>query len=104
MTIPRVLSINVATPHILGSIRGRQVLSSIEKQPVIGPINVTKLNIQGDKQTDLTVHGGEYKAVYVYPSENYPFWKSKFPDRNLPWGSFGENLTTEGVREDTTRI
>jgi MOSC domain-containing protein YiiM len=102
--IPRVISISVGTPHVLGLIRGRKVLSSIEKQPVNGLVNVTKLNLEGDKQADLTVHGGLYKAVYVYPSENYPFWKNKFPDKELPWGSFGENLTTEGLREDTTRI
>ncbi len=101
---PKVLSINVATPHVLGSVRGRKVLSSIDKRPVNGPVKVTKLNLTGDKQADLTVHGGEYKAVYVYPSENYPFWKSKIPDNDLPWGSFGENLTTEGLPEDSTRI
>jgi MOSC domain-containing protein YiiM len=62
------------------------------------------LNFAGDKQADLTVHGGVNKAVYVYPSENYPFWKTHFPEKKLEWGSFGENLTTEGLLEDCVRI
>jgi len=65
---------------------------------------VRKLNLDGDRQADLSVHGGVDKAAYVYPSENYPFWKNEFPDLELPWGSFGENFTTEGLQEDSIRI
>jgi MOSC domain-containing protein YiiM len=102
--MPRLISVNVGIPHELGSVRGRKVSSSIDKQPVDGPVTVKKLNLEGDRQADLTVHGGEYKAVYVYPSENYPFWRTKFPNEDLTWGSFGENLTTEGLLEDSTRV
>ena len=59
-----------------------------------------ELNLDGDQQADLTVHGGPNKAVYAYPSEHYPFWKKQLPGVDLPWGSFGENLTTSGLLED----
>ena len=62
------------------------------------------LNLDGDRQADLSVHGGESKAVYVYPSEHYRFWKKEVPDMNLPYGMFGENFTTEGLLEDSVNI
>ena len=58
-----------------------------------------ELNLEGDQQADLTVHGGQNKAVYAYPSEHYPFWKQELQGVDLPWGSFGENLTTAGLLE-----
>ena len=61
-------------------------------------------NLDGDRQSDLTVHGGPYKAVYCYPSEHYAHWKRELPDMDLPWGMFGENLTTEGLAEDAVSI
>jgi MOSC domain-containing protein YiiM len=102
--MPKVLSVNVGTPHELGVINGKKVRSGIVKLPVEGAVSVSLLNIEGDKQADLRVHGGVNKAVYVYPSENYLFWKKEFPKEKLPWGSFGENLTTEGLFEDSIRI
>ena len=54
------------------------------------------LNLDGDRQADLTVHGGRNKAVYAYPSEHYAYWKKELPGVDLPWGSFGENLATSG--------
>jgi MOSC domain-containing protein YiiM len=63
-----------------------------------------KFNLEGDKQADLSVHGGEDKAVYVYPSEHYAYWRKELPEIELPWGMFGENFTTEGLLEDTVRI
>ena len=62
------------------------------------------LNLEGDEQSDLTVHGGVDKAVYVYPSEHYEFWRRELPKMELPWGVFGENLTTEGLLESDVRI
>jgi MOSC domain-containing protein YiiM len=62
------------------------------------------LNVQGDRQSDLSVHGGADKAVYAYPSEHYAFWRNELPDLDLPWGVFGENLTTEGLLEDKVHI
>jgi MOSC domain-containing protein YiiM len=80
--------------------RGRVVETSIFKTPVSGPVGVKRLNLEGDKQSDLTVHGGAEKAVYVYPSEHYQFWRDQLPGVELPWGAFGENLTTEGLDEN----
>lgn len=62
------------------------------------------LNVDGDEQSDLSVHGGTYKAVYCYPSEHYEYWRRELPDADLPWGVFGENLTTEGLLETDVRI
>ena len=83
---------------------GSVVLTSIFKAPVSGPVGVRQVNLDGDRQSDLSVHGGAHKAVYVYPSEHYAFWRGELPSAELPWGAFGENVTTEGVREDTTYV
>ena len=61
-------------------------------------------NFDGDRQADLSVHGGKDKAVYVYPAEHYAYWRRELPDTALPWGIFGENLTTEGLQEDTLQV
>ena len=62
------------------------------------------LNLDGDRQADLTVHGGPFKAVYAYPSEHYEFWRQELPGTQLPWGMFGENFTTEGLMEHELHI
>jgi MOSC domain-containing protein YiiM len=80
------------------------VLTSIFKSPVEGRVAVRRHNIDGDRQSDLTVHGGPNKAVYCYPSEHYRYWKEQLPDRGLPYGMFGENLTTEGITEESVSI
>ncbi len=79
---------------------GHTVLTSIFKTPVNRRLRVTALNFEGDEQSDLAVHGGVNKAVYVYPSEHYEYWRRELPETDLPWGAFGENLTTEGLLED----
>ncbi len=99
----RIVSINVGLPReVLW--RGKTVTTSIFKAPVPGRVRVRKLNVEGDRQSDLTVHGGADKAVYVYPSEHYAFWREELPGVALPWGAFGENFTAEGVFEDTIHI
>ena len=100
----RVTSVNLGVPREIGMSRGKEVVSAIFKEPVKGPVIVRKLNLEGDRQADLTVHGGEQKAVYVYPSEHYAYWKDRFPVMDMPWGTFGENLTTEGLLEETVHI
>jgi len=91
----RVLSVNVAVPQTL--VAGNLVVqSAIRKHPVEGPVMVRRTNLDGDQQGDLRVHGGEKKAVYAYPSEHYDFWRRDL-GRELPFGIFGENLTTEGI-------
>ena len=92
----RVVAVSVGLPRDVVW-RGRTVRTSIFKEPVAHRVHVDSLNLDGDRQSDLSVHGGADKAVYVYPSEHYAFWRSELGD--LPWGSFGENLTTEGIDE-----
>jgi MOSC domain-containing protein YiiM len=71
---------------------------------VLGSVRVATLNLKGDEQSDLTVHGGVHKAVYVYPSEHYKFWRKEIPGVDLSWGAFGENFTTEGLLEEAVHI
>ncbi|HEU4824785.1 MAG TPA: MOSC domain-containing protein, partial [Nitrososphaeraceae archaeon] len=80
------------------------VTTAIFKDPVKGPIMLRKLNLDGDKQADLTVHGGVDKAVYSYPAEHYDYWRKQFPNMDLVWGMFGENFTTQGLMEDSVNI
>jgi MOSC domain-containing protein YiiM len=75
------------------------VRTSIFKSPIAGSVRVTRLNLEGDEQSDLTVHGGPDKAVYAYPDEHYPAWRSELSRPDLGFGSFGENLTTVGLLE-----
>ncbi len=84
----------------MGVSRGEPVLLAIVKKPVEGPVTVRTGNLEGDRQADAAVHGGERKAVYAYPSEHYEYWRRRFPEMDIPWGSLGENLTTEGLLED----
>jgi len=95
----KLLSINVGFPREI-EWKGRMVRTSIFKEPAPGRAKVTKLNVEGDQQSDLAVYGGINKAVYVYPSEHYAFWRKELPGTHLPWGMFGENFTTEGVLDD----
>jgi MOSC domain-containing protein YiiM len=103
MTAMRVLSVNVSMPRE-ASWRGTTVTTGIFKEPVESRIAVRTLNLAGDGQADLSVHGGPEKAIYVYPSEHYAFWRDELPEMELPWGMFGENLTVEGVFEDAIHI
>ncbi|MDF2768341.1 MAG: hypothetical protein K0S91_1176 [Nitrososphaeraceae archaeon] len=86
----RVLSVNVGLPRQV-VFNGQIVTTSIFKYPVKGPIMLRKLNLDGDRQADLTVHGGLDKAVYSYPAEHYEYWRKQFPNMDLIWGMFGEN-------------
>jgi len=99
----KIISINVGQPRAVQS-HGKMVTTSIFKAPVSGPVLVQRLNVVGDKQSDLTVHGGADKAVYVYPSEHYALWRKELPEVDLAWGAFGENFTTEGLLEGTIHI
>jgi MOSC domain-containing protein YiiM len=78
-------------------------MSGIVKKPVAGPVLVRTLNLDGDGQADLSVHGGVDKAVYAYPSEHYVLWQEELR-LDLPWGAFGENLTITGLSEETTNV
>src|SRR4051794_1276482 len=98
-----VISLNVGLPREV-EWRGQTVRTSIFKSPVDRRLQVTKLNVAGDEQSDLSVHAGIDKAVYVYPSEHYEYWRGEYPQMELPWGMFGENLTIKGLLEENVRI
>ena len=99
----KLVSINVGRPREV-QWQGETVRTSIFKAPVAGRVRVGRLNIEGDEQSDLTVHGGEDRAVYAYPAEHYAFWRERLPGVELPWGAFGENLTVEGLLEERVHM
>ena len=99
----KLLSVNVGLPRGI-EWKGKIVRTSIFKRPVADRVRVSTLNVEGDQQSDLTVHGGPDKAVYAYPSEHYPFWRTELPGMDLRWGVFGENFTTAGLLEETVHI
>jgi MOSC domain-containing protein YiiM len=99
----KLLSLNVGLPRQV-NFQNEIVTTGIFKEPVSGPLKLQKLNLDGDKQADLTVHGGADKAVYAYPEEHYSYWNNKLPGMPLPWGMFGENFTTQGLLEEMVNI
>lgn len=100
----KVLSVNIGLPRLV-EYRGEKVPTGIYKDSVgAARVAVEQFNLAGDRQADLRVHGGYSKAVYVYPSEHYEFWSGEFPEMALPFGAFGENLTTVGLTEKTVNI
>jgi len=99
----QVISVNVGLPREV-IWKGVTVQTGIFKDPVNRSVKIKKLNLAGDRQADLTVHGGAEKAVYAYPAEHYEYWRKNLPDVPFSWGKFGENLTTEGLTEDTLCI
>src|SRR3954470_9071292 len=99
----KIISLNVGLPRLV--LRNDEPVSTgIFKEPIAGRVMMRTLNLDGDRQADLSVHGGPQKAVYVYPSEHYDFWKLELPGMDLPWGMFGENLTTTGLLETEINI
>ena len=80
---------------------GKEVTTAIFKAPVNKRIPLHWMNLEGDQQADLSVHGGQNKAVYVYPSEHYSSWRKELAAADLSWGAFGENFTTAGLVEDS---
>jgi MOSC domain-containing protein YiiM len=98
-----IISVNVGLPRKVDW-KGKRVSTAIFKEPVAGRVVARRLNLDGDRQADLTVHGGEEKAVYVYPAEHYDYWRQELPTTALPWGVFGENLTTAGLLEEAVNV
>ena len=99
----KLISVNVGVGRD-ASWQGKQVRTSIWKSAVHGRVRVFRLNVEGDRQSDLAVHGGVEMAVYAYPAEHYSYWRRELPGVDLPWGAFGENFTTEGLLEDEVKI
>src|SRR5438552_9218247 len=103
----KLVSVNVGLPRLIER-DGDSVSTGIFKEPTAGRVMLRTLNLDGDRQADLSVHGGPSKAVYVYPSEHYDYWKQELPEiggaGKLPWGMFGENFTTSGLYEAELNI
>jgi MOSC domain-containing protein YiiM len=99
----KLVSVNVGLPRVVMS-NGEPVSTGIFKEPVAGHVMLRTLNLDGDRQADLSVHGGPSKAVYVYPTEHYDYWKHELPEMKLPWGMFGENFTSAGLFESELNI
>lgn len=99
----KIISVNVARPRLV-EWNDQIVSTGIYKMPVAGRVILRTLNLDGDQQADLTVHGGLTKAAYVYPAEHYSYWRDELPGTPLPWGMFGENFSTEGLNELAVNI
>lgn len=99
----KLISVNVSPPKEI-QYKGESVTTGIFKAPVPGRVMLRELNLDGDGQADLTVHGGVHQAVYVYPLEHYDYWKQKLDRQDLPYGQFGENFTVTEMREDQVHI
>jgi MOSC domain-containing protein YiiM len=99
----KLLSLNVARPQLI-VYKGETISTGIFKKPVSGAVKLRTLNLDGDRQADLSVHGGPYKAAYGYPFEHYDYWHHELPKTHLPAGAFGENFTTVGMSEDDLHI
>jgi MOSC domain-containing protein YiiM len=99
----KVVSVNVGLPRLLAW-GGETFKTGIFKSPVQGRVMLRATNLDGDRQADLSVHGGPNKAVYGYPSEHYGFWHAELPDPTRTWGAFGENFTTEGLLENSVFV
>jgi MOSC domain-containing protein YiiM len=99
----QLVSVNLGLPRTV-TWKGRTVKTGIFKTPTNGRVRVETLNLDGDRQADLSVHGGPDKAIYVYPSEHYDYWRGEFPDMELPWGMFGEIFTTTALLEGAVNV
>jgi len=99
----KLISVNIGLPRLVMQ-NGDPVSTGIFKTPFTGRVMLRTLNLDGDRQADLSVHGGPSKAVYVYPSEHYEYWKRELPEMALPWGMFGENFTSAGLSESELNI
>jgi MOSC domain-containing protein YiiM len=101
--MPKILSVNVSYPKEV-DFEGQKVITGIFKEPIEGRVKLKTLNLDGDKQADLTVHSGPDKAVYAYPIEHYEFWRKVYPNLEMPNGMFGENFTIEGLMEAEVNV
>jgi len=99
----KILSLHCGMPREVVW-NGMKVTTSINKEPVEGRVALRWLNLDGDRQSDLSVHGGKHKAVYCYPVAHYEYWRAELPGRALPPGSFGENFTIDSPLEDAVHV
>lgn len=99
----KIISTNIAKPTTINW-RGKQITTGIYKNPVSDPIYLGKESVRGDEVSDRKVHGGNYKACYLFSADNYPYWKALYPHLEWDYGMFGENLTVSGLDESKILI
>ena len=99
----RILSVNVSLPKGI-DFESQRITTGIFKEPVEGRVTLRTLNLDGDRQADLTIHGGPDKAVYAYSIEHYDYWHGVYPEIALQNGMFGENLTVDGLIENEVNV
>jgi MOSC domain-containing protein YiiM len=99
----KLISVNTGLPRE-AVWHSMTVTTGIYKEPVKGRVALRKLNLDGDRQADLTVHGGEFKAVYCYPLLHYDYWRAQLPGKDLPLAVFGENFTIDNFVEDSIHL
>lgn len=99
----KVVSLNVSKT-IEVPWEGKMIQTGIYKKPVTRPLEIKGINVEGDDQGNRKTHGGIDRAVYAYPMEHYEYWRKQYPDKELPFGMFGENLTTTGLFEDKVHV
>ncbi len=99
----KLISVNVGLPREV-TWKGKTVTTGIFKTAVKGPIELRRHNLEGDKQADLSVHGGPTKAAYVYPLQHYDYWRKELPELDYSWGNFGENFTIDGIDEESVYV
>lgn len=99
----KLISVNVGLPREI-TWKNQTVTTGVFKESVSGRVKVSTLNLEGDQQADLTMHGGENKAIYLYPPEHYDFWQNELPATDMPWGMFCENFTSPGLQESSVFI
>ena len=99
----KIIATNLAVPREINW-KGKQQVTGIYKQPVKGPVRLMTGGVEGDLIGNKKVHGGEFKACYLFASEHYAYWKSQYPNLEWGWGMFGENLTTEGLLDDDIQV
>ena len=97
----KIIATNIAKPKTI-LWRGKNVTTGIYKMPTTQPIYLGKEQVKGDEVSDRNVHGGAYKACYLFSADHYPYWKKLYPHLDWNWGMLGENLTVKGL--DETKI
>ncbi|GAB4579942.1 MAG: MOSC domain-containing protein [Anaerolineales bacterium] len=101
--IMKLISLNLSLPKTIQH-NGEFITTGIFKTPITGQVPLHWLGLKGDGQGDLTVHGGVDKAVYLYPSEHYPYWQDTLNRNDLTPGQFGENFTVQGLLETEVHV
>ena len=99
----KIISTNIGEPRVI-KWRGKEVETGIFKFPVIQPIFLGTDDVENDHVIDRRYHGGTNKACYLYSSDHYGYWQKLYPELEMPWGIFGENLTVEGLNEAQINI